>query len=103
VLDISPVNNTVTVGSREELDVAEIVGERPVWLGPAPAEPYTCQVQLRAHGEVHDCTAALEGDLLKIRLRASAQGVARGQAAVLYDGDRVLGSATIAATDRVPA
>jgi tRNA-specific 2-thiouridylase len=32
---------------------------------------------------------------LRIRLAQPARGVARGQAAVLYDGDVVLGSATI--------
>ena len=33
--------------------------------------------------------------LLRITLDRPAQGVARGQAAVLYDGDTVLGSGTI--------
>ena len=97
VLDVSPVTNTVTGGPREELDVHEIVGERPVWLGAPPVAPYDCQVQLRAHGEVHDCVAQAEGDTVRIRLRAPAKGVAKGQAAVLYDGDAVLGSATITA------
>ncbi|MEV0402778.1 tRNA 2-thiouridine(34) synthase MnmA [Actinoallomurus sp. NPDC050550] len=103
VLDISPVDNTVTVGPREALDVHEIHGERPVWLGEPLTVPYDCQVQLRAHGEVYDCTAVLDGDALRITLRAPARGVAKGQAAVLYDGDRVLGSATIAATFARPA
>ncbi len=97
VLDISPVTNTVTVGPREALDVHEIVGERPVWLGAPPSEAHECRVQLRAHGEVHDCTAVLDGDAVRITLREPARGVAKGQAAVLYDGDTVLGSATIAA------
>ncbi len=101
VLDISPVTNTVTVGPREALDVTEIVGERPVWLGAPQAE---CQVQLRAHGEVYDCTVHLgEHDGLRIRLHRPARGVATGQTAVLYDRDRVLGSATIAVADRVSA
>ncbi|MGI5322533.1 tRNA 2-thiouridine(34) synthase MnmA [Actinomadura nitritigenes] len=103
VLDISPVTNTVTVGPREELDVHEITGERPVWLAEAPAGPFACHVQLRAHGEVHACTAERDGDGLRIRLAAPARGVAAGQAAVLYEGDRVLASATIAETARVPA
>jgi tRNA-specific 2-thiouridylase len=40
----------------------------------------------------------MDGDAVCIRLHHPARGVARGQAAVLYDGDTVLGSATIAAT-----
>jgi tRNA-specific 2-thiouridylase len=96
------VTRTVTVGSAEELDVTEITAERPVWTGCAPpAEPLDCLVQLRAHGEVHPCTAWLDGDALQIRLRRPARGVARGQAAVLYSGDAVLGSGTISAASIV--
>jgi tRNA-specific 2-thiouridylase len=99
VLDIEPVSRTVTVGPREALDVREIAAERPVWTGCAPlGGPRDCLVQLRAHGEVHPATAELDGDLLRIRLHAAARGVARGQAAVLYEGETVLGSGTIAAT-----
>jgi len=39
----------------------------------------------------------LAGDELVISLRAPARAVAAGQAAVLYDGDTVLGSATVSA------
>ncbi|MEU8802079.1 tRNA 2-thiouridine(34) synthase MnmA [Spirillospora sp. NPDC048819] len=103
VLDISPVTNTVTVGPRESLDVHEITGERPVWLSEPRSGPFDCDVQLRAHGEVYGCTAEQDGDELRIRLANPARGVAPGQAAVLYDGDRVLASSTIADTARVPA
>jgi tRNA-specific 2-thiouridylase len=99
VLDIEPVSRTVTVGPRESLDVQEILAERPVWSGSEPLrEPRECLVQLRAHGEVHRATASLAGDMLHITLGRPAQGVAAGQAAVLYDGDTVLGSATISGT-----
>jgi tRNA-specific 2-thiouridylase len=101
VLDIEPATRTVTVGPAEGLDVTEIVARRPVWSGcAAPAEPIGAEVQLRAHGEVHPCTASLDrdGDTLRIRLRRPARGVAKGQAAVLYAGDTVLGSATITGT-----
>ena len=98
VLDIEPVSGTVTVGPADSLDVTEIRGERPVWTGCAPPTgPRDCLVQLRAHGEVHPATAIPEGEILRIVLTEPARGVARGQAAVLYDGDAVLGSATIAA------
>jgi len=69
-----------------------------VWTGcPPPAGPQDCLVQLRAHGEAYPATV-IPGDGLRIALAEPARGVARGQAAVFYDGDTVLGSATIAAT-----
>jgi tRNA-specific 2-thiouridylase len=97
------VTRTVTVGPAEGLDVTEITATRPVWTGCIPpAEPVDCLVQLRAHGEVHPCTARLDGDEVRIRLHHPARGVAKGQAAVLYDADTILGSATIGATSAWP-
>jgi tRNA-specific 2-thiouridylase len=99
VLDIEPVTRTVTIGSAEGLEVSEITAERPVWTGcPPPVLPRDGLVQLRAHGDVHPCTAWLDGDVLRIRLHRPARGVAKGQAAVLYAGGAVLGSATISGT-----
>jgi tRNA-uridine 2-sulfurtransferase len=99
VLDIEPVTRTVTVGSAEGLEVSEITAERPVWTGCVPPlESLDCLVQLRAHGDVHPCTAWLDADMLRIRLHRPARGVAKGQAAVMYAGDAVLGSATISGT-----
>jgi len=101
VLDIEPVTGTVTVGPKEGLNVTDITATRPVWTGCPPlTKPRDCLVQLRAHGEVHACTAWLDedADRLHVRLHRPVRGVAKGQAAVLYDGDVVLGSATIADT-----
>jgi tRNA-uridine 2-sulfurtransferase len=98
VLSIEPVSSTVTVGSPAALAVREITAVRPVWTGcEPPSVPIECSVQLRAHGEVYSCVAALSDDL-HIELREPARAVAPGQAAVLYDGGTVLGSATISAT-----
>ncbi len=102
MLYIEPVSRPVTVGPAEGLDVTEITATRPVWTGCAPpAEPRDCLVQLRAHGEVHPCAAWLDGDELRVRLHHPARGVASGQAAVLYEGTTVLGSATISGTSAV--
>ncbi|MGA8114810.1 MAG: tRNA 2-thiouridine(34) synthase MnmA [Actinocatenispora sp.] len=105
VLSITPVQNTVTVGPREALDVDVVRAERPVWTDGAPATgPLECQVQLRAHGEVHAATVEADGDTLTARLHEPARGVAPGQAIVVYrpdpGGDIVLGSATISAATR---
>jgi tRNA-specific 2-thiouridylase len=98
VLDIEPVSGTVTVGSRERLAVSGIDGIRPRWCGPAPSEPVHGAVQLRAHGQEHPAVVSADGDRVGIELLEAAQGVAPGQAAVVYDGTRVVGSCTIAAT-----
>jgi tRNA-uridine 2-sulfurtransferase len=104
VLGIEPVSRTVTVGSAEGLDISEITADRPVWTGCAPPlDPRDGLVQLRAHGDVHACTAWLEEGTLRIRLHRPVRGVAKGQAAVLYDGDAVLGSATINGTSAASA
>jgi tRNA-specific 2-thiouridylase len=109
VLDIEPVSRAVTIGPAADLEVTQIEAARPVWSGCAPpAAPLDCLVQLRAHGTPLSATvtpaAAPDGaDLLRITLHEPARGIARGQAAVLYDGDLVLGSATIARAVREPA
>jgi tRNA-specific 2-thiouridylase len=96
VLDIEPVSRTVTVGPAEALGADDIEAQRPVWSGcRPPADPVDCLVQLRAHGQAYPARAWLDGSTLRISLNETARGVARGQAAVLYQGDIVLGSATI--------
>jgi tRNA-specific 2-thiouridylase len=100
VLDIEPVSGTVRVGPAELLDTERISAARPVWTGcDPPAEAIDCLVQLRAHGEAYPATCRLDDGSLQIRLHRPARGIARGQAAVLYDDDVVLGSATIAAVE----
>nr|WP_275521553.1 tRNA 2-thiouridine(34) synthase MnmA [Streptomyces abyssalis] len=102
VLDISPVDNTVTVGPADSLDVAGLTAVKPRWCGAAPAGPGTYTAQLRAHGGETEVSAepAADGAELRVRFTEPVRGVAPGQAIVLYDGTRVIGSATIATTER---
>ncbi|MFF3211631.1 tRNA 2-thiouridine(34) synthase MnmA [Streptomyces sp. NPDC002886] len=103
VLDISPVNNTVTVGPVEALDVSALTAIRPRWCGSTAAAPGTYTAQLRAHGGETEVFAELVEDELRVRFTEPVRGVAPGQAIVLYDGTRVVGSATIATTTRSTA
>jgi tRNA-specific 2-thiouridylase len=117
VLDISPVTNTVTVGTAQELAVAEVDGDHVRWCGAAPqgsdasatggadggaVDEFECLAQLRAHGEPVPAVARYDAGrgTVTVRLNKPAQGVAPGQTAVLYDGTRVIGSSTISATRR---
>jgi tRNA-specific 2-thiouridylase len=104
VLDIEPVSGTVTVGPRDALTIDRIVADRPRWCSAAPTS-YTGTVQLRAHGAPHRArvmvsTGSTGEQTVEIELLDPAQGIAPGQAAVMYDDTRVVGSATIVSTAR---
>ena len=97
VLDIEPVSGTVTVGPRERLAVDRLTGIRPRWCGTVPGErpraPSSCARTATSTG------AVVRGGRRRastIELLDPAYGIAPGQAAVIYDGTRVVGSATIA-------
>ncbi|HHW83734.1 MAG TPA: tRNA 2-thiouridine(34) synthase MnmA [Actinomycetales bacterium] len=102
VTEIRPESNTVIVGPSALLSVNEIDGEDTVWLADdVPATtPTPATVQLRAHGEPHAAVVERDGTHLKVRLDGTVRGIAAGQSAVVYDGTRVLGQATIAAARR---
>ena len=104
VLDIEPVSGTVTVGPRSGLGVDRLRGDKPRWCGTVPSR-LEGTVQLRAHGGEHRAvvTVSADGDEVSVELLDTAEGIAPGQAAVFYDGTRVVGSATISATERVGA
>jgi tRNA-specific 2-thiouridylase len=95
VLSIQPASNRVMVGRGELLDVDEVSADRPVWTGDVPAAPFACEVQLRAHGLVGPAEVTLDEHGVVARLVRPQRGIAAGQALVMYDGDVVLGSATI--------
>ena len=65
---------------------------------------FEAHVQIRAHGGVVGCRARIDGSSMTLTLHEPLEGVARGQAAVLYlpdpdvQGDIVLGSGTICGT-----
>jgi tRNA-specific 2-thiouridylase len=104
VVGVDVASSTVLVGPPVLLEVDRVEGVRPRWCGPAPDGPLEGQVQLRAHGEpidaVVDVLPGAGGDLVVASLRTRARGVAPGQAMAVYDGTRVVGSATIARTAR---
>ena len=100
VLKIEPVTNTVVVGPREDLAISKMWGEHPIWCGPdVTLEKKRGFVQVRAHGAALDCTYYFDGTNLIAELDAPLLGLATGQAMVIYEGDRVVGSATICQTE----
>ena len=104
VTAIEPAANVVRLGRREDLRVDALSLAEPHWLIDGPPIDRPVAVQVRAHADPVPARLQAEpgaGDAaLHVRLDAPIYGVAPGQAAVLYDGDRVLGGGTVARTSR---
>jgi tRNA-uridine 2-sulfurtransferase len=98
VLAITPTANTITVGPRDALAVGSMSAIRPSWTNQPPGGEWSGEVQVRAHGLPMAATAREYDHGLEVVLDTATNGVAPGQAVVLYDGSRVIGSATISAT-----
>lgn len=90
--------NTITVGARERLAVSGIIAGPPRWTELPVPGPWHGLVQVRAHGEALPATITATAEQIHIAFDEPGFGIASGQGAVLYDGDRVVGSATILAT-----
>jgi tRNA-specific 2-thiouridylase len=98
VLSIEPVAGTVTVGPRELLAVEALTAIRPRWCGPVPDDTFAVTAQVRAHGHAWPAVARLADQVVHVRFADPCDSVAPGQAVVLYDGTRVVGSATVDTT-----
>ena len=105
VVGVDAPTNRVLIGTQDLLGVDVIRADHARWCGPAPAGEVRLGAQVRAHGEEHPAWARVDDDLAEVvhvRLDEPVRGVAPGQSVVLYDGTRVVGSATIASTARSP-
>jgi tRNA-specific 2-thiouridylase len=102
---IDPVSNTIQLGRREDLETRDIEIERASFIAPvAPEMPFRASVRIRHRATPIDATVSPLGDRRwAVRTDAPVWAAAPGQAAVLYDGDEVLGGGRIAALERSPA
>lgn len=97
VTQVDVAARTVFVGPPRLLDVDVIEGIRAHWCLAAPAAGATLGVQVRAHGdELPAVVTAVSADTATLRTATPIRGLAPGQAAVMYDGTRVVGAVTVA-------
>ena len=92
VIRLDPERQQVVVGPKAALAVTAARLSEPSWLGAVEDRPVLAKVRSLAK----PVRARLKGDWL--RFDTPEFGVAPGQAAVLYDGDRVLGGGWIEET-----
>ena len=101
VIRLDADGRRVIVGPREALGVGAITLREVNWLGDAPLgdRPVPVTVKVRStHRPVAAMLAATEDSGARLVFDLPEPGVSPGQAAVFYDGDRVLGGGWIAAT-----
>lgn len=96
VADKNVKDNTVTLCTNEELFSAELIADDFNWLIPNPAKEIKCSARVRYNMKEQSATVyTLENGNVKIVFDAPQRAITRGQAAVLYDGETVLGGGTI--------
>jgi len=96
VVRIDSHSRQVVIGTREQLGRDRFTVHRANWLVDAPTTPLRCQVKIRYLSRPVDATVTpLPSGQYQYELDEPQAGVAPGQAAVCYDGDRVLGGGWI--------
>ena len=106
---IDPLTNTITLGRREDLETTAIELERASFVaGDAPAgrEPFRADIRIRHRATPIPATVRpatpdepSRGGRWLVETDTPVWAAAPGQAAVLYDGDVVLGGGRIARPD----
>ncbi|MFN4020872.1 MAG: tRNA 2-thiouridine(34) synthase MnmA [Erythrobacter sp.] len=101
VIGLDADSREVRVGPKRMLAVSAARLTQTNRIGPLPGEPLTAKVRSLAKPVPVTLEGPLgEGAAVTIRFAAPEYGVAPGQAAVLYAGERVVGGGWIATTER---
>jgi tRNA-specific 2-thiouridylase len=100
VNQIDPATNTVRVGGRDQLLRSSCRLEDVRYVaGHVPPAAFAASVKVRSHAPPAAAVVTPIGDQARIDFDEPQRALAPGQAAVFYDGDRVIGGGPIAAGD----
>ena len=93
---INAADNTIELALWEELFKTEVRARNFNWLIDRPESPIRASVRVRhTKWETPSCTVYPEGEGVRISCDEPVRAPAAGQAAVLYDGEYVLGGGFI--------
>lgn len=97
---IEAATGTVVVSADEQvLAATTLIADELTWLAPEPTSwPLACAVQVRhRHTPAAALVDRLDNGSVRVRFTEPVRAATPGQAAVCYDGERVLGSGWIRA------
>lgn len=97
VVDIRPESNEVVLGTNDELFGTELMADDFNWIaGEPPAESFRCRAKIRYRQAEQPASARVMADgTVSISFDEPQRAITPGQAAVLYDGDTVIGGGVI--------
>jgi tRNA-specific 2-thiouridylase len=96
VIRIDPQTRQVVLGHREDLASSRITVHDTNWLADRPSDCFLCEVKVRYRQQSEPCTLHVHSETgVTVIPNLPIHGVAPGQAAVFYDGDRVIGGGWI--------
>lgn len=96
VIEINSEQNSITVGSKDRLYVRSFIANKINFIAfDRLTKSIKAQVQVRYNAAAVPALIQHEGDYLRVTFEEPQSAIAPGQAAVFYDGDNVVGGATI--------
>jgi len=96
VVRLEPETRRVVVGTLDDLARRELVAAGANWLVDPPQKPFACHVKIRYRSPALAATVEpLAENGFRVVFDVPCRAIAPGQAAVCYDGDRVLGGGWI--------
>ena len=97
VIEINPLTNTVVIGEKNSTLVSGVIIDQLNFVsGNYPEKGQEFQIKVRSTSTEIGCVVEeIHPDSLRVHFQTRQSGVAPGQAAVLYDGDEVIGGGWI--------
>ena len=100
VTGIDPELNRITIGEEDDLLARRLWADAPGWVaGAPPADEFEALVKVRYKSPPAPATVRVHRDEIEVEFRRPLRAVTPGQAAVIYDGERVIGGGTITRTE----
>jgi len=97
VIKIDPDKNEVVAGPKEALAKTSITVDAVNWIGPGvlPPNEQRAEIKIRSNSDPDEGQLRYENEVWTVDFDLPQMGVAPGQAAVFYKGNRVLGGGWI--------